>query len=254
MKENNELIKRPLPPYIPFKTLLNFIGKLKETSVPERIDRSVLREYSGSVQVALVTALKFMALISGDGMVSDELKALVEVYETPKWKEVFGQAVKDIYSPIIGSLNVSSATKAQLEEKFKNIGAEKDVLQKCVAFYVKAAHSAGIALSPHITKDNRGKRDPSKKRVPKAKKGIPDVDTTKGKEHDQPRIPGTVHFDIPLPGKPPVKITIPEKISKNEWDIVVQTLNGYISLLKGKTEENGSISSIEGKKVEEEKE
>jgi len=59
---NKNADRQPLPPYVPFKTFVTFIKKLKDTTVPERIDSSVLRSYSGGMAGQLTAALKYLKL------------------------------------------------------------------------------------------------------------------------------------------------------------------------------------------------
>jgi hypothetical protein len=225
--------KESLPPYIPFKTFLNFIAKLKETHVPPQIDRSVLRGYSGSAASGLTTALKFLNLIDDNGKTLTQMYELVEKYGTPAWKEKLEQMMNEIYSLVIGDLDIRTATRNQLEERFKNTGAEKGVLSKCLNFYISAVREAGINLSSYITKSNRGRREQPRKRVAK-------FEPKREKKSDGADIfvAGTVQFNIPvLPGKPSVKIYVPEGISKEEWDTVNNTMVSYISLIQRKKEQ-----------------
>src|SRR5437868_3491157 len=70
--------RQALPPYIPLKTFLGFIQKLKDTVIPERVDGTLLRSYSGSVGRQLVAALKFVSLIDGNNYATENLKKAVK--------------------------------------------------------------------------------------------------------------------------------------------------------------------------------
>jgi hypothetical protein len=228
---NNQENRQPTPPYIPLKTLTNFVNKLKEKTVPPRIDRTVLGRYSGSVAGALIPALKFLALIDDEGKTSDKMRALVESYGSDTWKETLKKTIDEAYSNIIGALEIGSATKGMLEDEFKKTGAEKSVVSRCMTFYVAALREAGVNVSPHITEIQRGKRDQFKKKTPKIKPEQP-ADALDG-EKGIKDIPGTVQFNIPvLPGKSPITVVIPKNISDEEWNIVDITMKGYISLLQ----------------------
>ena len=89
----------PLPPYISYKTFTNFMDKMKNTTVPPRIDSSVLTNYAGSVARQLVLALKYMGLIQQSGATNDVLKKLVRSYGTEEWKDALGEAISDASSP-----------------------------------------------------------------------------------------------------------------------------------------------------------
>src|SRR5271170_2365251 len=114
--------RQPLPPYIPFKTLQGFLQKLKDTAIPERVDSSLLRSYSGSIGRQLVAALKFLGLLDGNNYATEELKNTVKAYGTPEWADVFGQVFVGAYSELVGDLNLEVATFGQLSDRFKAWG------------------------------------------------------------------------------------------------------------------------------------
>src|SRR3712207_6513043 len=82
------------PPYAPFLTVKNFIGRLKEQGIPHRIDKSVLKHLSGAVQSHLLLALRFLGLTDGAGHPTDRLKRLVEAYNSPAWSDEVAGLVK----------------------------------------------------------------------------------------------------------------------------------------------------------------
>lgn len=226
-----------LPPYMPFKTFVSFIQKLKEYEViPQRIDPGTLKGYSGGGQKMLIVTLKSLALIDKDRMVSETLRELAKGYKTDNWKLLLKKVITDRYTTIIGSLNIADATKHQLEEKFRAVGADREVLTKCMAFYILALKETGTPVSPHITLvERRGRpREQSRKKTQK----IDPMKVPNGFGTGDVIVAGTVQFNIPiLPGKPPVKIVVPENISKEEWQTVTNTMVGYISLIEGKKEQ-----------------
>ena len=68
--------KTPPPPYVSYSSFRNFINKLGESTVPSRIDKSVMTNLSGSTQYALLPALHWLGLIESDGTPDDVLKDL----------------------------------------------------------------------------------------------------------------------------------------------------------------------------------
>lgn len=234
MKKKNDVLRQPLPPYIPFKTLSNFIGKLKDTVVPEQIDRTILHEYSGSVAGALIPALKSLRLIDDSGKTLQALHELVEAYGTTSWEIILGQQINEIYSGVIADLNIAGASKGQLEEKFKIIGAEGAVLKKCLTFYLSAAKEAKINVSPHITKSYRGRRDQYRKPARKDKeKELNNGESELGEKQKQA---GMRLFNIPVLEGKSVKIIFPQGISQAEWEAVNAAMKGHISLFQGREE------------------
>ena len=214
--------KKPTPPYLPFKTFKRLIGIFKENMVPQRIDPSVLSRFSGSDIAAIIPALKFFDLIDENQMAQPPLYDLVEAYETSEWKAKFKKIKDKAYDDIINGLDLSTATRKQLDEKFQNISAPT-LSSKCVRFYLAAAIECGTNLSKFIIA--RQKRSGIKAvRIPKAK--VNKIINKEGEENRPDDIPvnpqslGYKEFPVPIKGKQPVKIWIPEDITENEWDNV----------------------------------
>jgi hypothetical protein len=230
-KENDEA-RRPLPPYISFRTLTGLIERLKETIVPGQIDSSVLRNYAGGVARQIVAGLKFLGLIEEGGATTANLKALVEAYGTDAWKDKLTQIIFDAYEPVIGKLNLETATAAQLDAAFRNYGADGDVLRKCVAFWVAAVVSAGAQISPHILDRPRAKPDRSKRRADRSR--LNDDDPNAAGVSDETAamsLPpsGTVRFTVPIPEKSAATMLLPPDLTVDDWDMVSTMVKAYIT-------------------------
>lgn len=214
----------PLPPYISFKTFLGLMQKLKETAIPERIDHSILNTYSGSAARQIIAALKYLRLIEETGRTTDKLRQLVETYDTPQWKGNLTNAIFDAYRDLIGDLNLGVATPAQLEEKFKSRGAEGQVLQRCVAFFIAALTNAGVTFSPHISMKPRARSDRGRGRYKRLRP------ENSGEEvADEPLIQtGTVRFCFPIPDKPAATLHLPSDLTTEDWEMVESMIRAFI--------------------------
>lgn len=171
-----ESTKKAIPPYVPYKTFINFLDNLRQ-GIPQRIDRSIppFKSMSGALQGQVRLALEYLKLIADSGETTEELKRLVYAEEGIERE----QALKDILIPAYPfifeeGLDFERATQRQLEERFAQAGATGDTLRKCVAFFQYAARGAGIKLSPHFKKvrgPRSGAAKPRRKEVsvPKAK-------------------------------------------------------------------------------------
>lgn len=216
-----------LPPYLPFKTFQSFIKSLRETIVPRRIDSTLLRSYSGSVQSQLRGTLRFFGLIDEADQTTDKLRELVSVYDTPEWQATLGGAVSEAYKNLTGRIDLPSATRGEVEERFRAQSADGDVLRKCVAFYVAAATAGGISLSPHIIAERRGRpvqaRGKSKKTKEESK--VNDL----GGSEDEPQA-GRIKVNLPLPSNPSTTLTIvvSEDITVEDWAMVDTTMRTFI--------------------------
>src|SRR4030042_7125591 len=69
--------RKHLPPYVSYRTFLNFIEHLQQ-QMPSRIDRSYYGDIlSGSTGVQLMAALGFLHLIDANGKPLERLRPLV---------------------------------------------------------------------------------------------------------------------------------------------------------------------------------
>lgn len=222
--------KKPNPPYLPFKTFTRLIGVFEHV-VPQVIDSSVLGKFSGSDRAALIPALKFLGLLDADQRVKPELDALIKAYGKPEWKSKLRERITASYADIINGLDVSTATRRQLEERFKDIPST--VLQKTIRFYISAAQEAGIPLSKFITE--RQKRARGERKPPNKGKGSSSITKTgQGSSGDSPpdMLKGYKEWTSPIKDKQPVKIYVPENITKNEWENVRKMLSLTIEMIE----------------------
>jgi hypothetical protein len=152
-------------PYLPYTTFKNVIGNLNKNGIiPARIDKTVLAGQSGGMQSYIWSALRFFDLIDENKAPTDDLKKLapVEGDERKKiWRPIFERA----YGPIIGDLDLPTATLGMLQDKFAEQGLAGETVRKCHSFYSAAADDAGIQLPPQLKANTRqsGQRKARKK-------------------------------------------------------------------------------------------
>ena len=229
-----ETDKKPLPPYIPYRTFKGLLIKLRDTTVPNQIDLSVLRSYSNSMARMIIASLKYMKLIDATGATSDRLRELVNSVSEPKvWEEVFLKFFFDVYDPILGQLDVSNATPRQLEERFRDAGADGQMLQKCLAFFTAAAEDAKIELSPHITNRPRKARGTAKAK-PRTRK-TQDEDDSQGMSAESAHtfaVKNVARFQFPIPDKGAATILIPANTSADDWEMINTMMSAYVSRLE----------------------
>jgi len=229
---NNQKEERlPLPAYISYNTLKGFIKRLKETAVPERVDRSVLRNYSNSVGSQLTSALRYLGLVNDMGITTPQLKALVDAYDTGDYQGALGRCLTESYREVIGDLNLEAATPAQLEERFKVRGPSGDVLRKCVTFFVAAATDAGMSISPHITQRQRAKSTTARggKRRSSGR-----MNTESQPQFGAPRGTGiptdssTLVFNFPIPGKGAAFLQLPAELDRADWEMISAMVTAFV--------------------------
>ncbi len=159
-----------LPPYVSYRTFRNFIDGL-QLGIPARIDRSYWGErYSGSSGTQLMTALRFLGLVDGNGTPATRLRQLVSAKGAQRY-EILKQISHTAFDFLSErSLDPQVATYAQLEEAFYDTyQITADVARKCIKFFISLQSDAGVPLSPFIMKKsktlsaNSGKKKAAKK-------------------------------------------------------------------------------------------
>jgi hypothetical protein len=217
--------ERALPPYIPFKTVTNFLQKLKDTVIPPRIDSSLLRSYPGSVARQLKASLKYMGLIDDAGNTTEGLTNLVQAYGTPQWKDELRDFIPIVYLPVIGDLDTDKATLGQLHQKFRDQGvADGQMLQKCVTFYLSALREAGLTVSPHFTERAPRRAD----RKPRSKKPESNPNGGDEEEVETPPQSNTIKFSFPVPDKPSATIILPADLATDDWAMIDSMIRAYV--------------------------
>ena len=148
--------RKHLPPYVSYRTFHNFIDGLQQR-MPSRIDRSYWGDMlSGSTGTQLMAAIRFLGLIDGNGKPMDLLKLLVSAKGEQRTQLLQEIAYEAFNFVLRSSLDLQSATYAQLEEVFHNtFQLTDDVSRKCVKFFIAMVSDAGMTLSPFITKRTR---------------------------------------------------------------------------------------------------
>jgi hypothetical protein len=137
-----------IPPYLSFKTFQSFIESLR-VAIPSRIDRSVMSSMSGAVQAQLMSALRYLGLVSHNGITTDKLGRLVNS-DGAERKKMMHELLMQAYPFLFHDFDLQKATTRQIEEKFMDVGASGETVRKCFAFFVAAAKEAELPLSPHI--------------------------------------------------------------------------------------------------------
>ena len=140
------------PPYVGYATFVNFLNGLRDTSIPKRIDSSIIRNLSGSAQSSLLSALRYFNLIDENGVPTPAFEPLVMASENDRVAHL-RKCLQESYPFLAdGSLDLASATPQMLADALRLQGASGGTLDKSVAFFLTAAGAAQLGLSQHITK------------------------------------------------------------------------------------------------------
>lgn len=141
-------------PYMSYGVFTKSIETFTNTTVPTgAIDRRVLHEFSGADYGALISGLRFLGLIDDERKATQSYRTLVNNWkDQPKFKANLCELLGERYKPIVGNLNLTHGTSAELEKAFKDYGVSAgQMLTKTIRFFLKAAAEAGYTLSPFLT-------------------------------------------------------------------------------------------------------
>jgi hypothetical protein len=153
MNNGNGVTERNIPPYVPYKTLRNFIDGMGQV-VPGRIDRSLMGTLSGATQGQLVAALRYLDLIDDAGKPQDSLTQLVTASGTSR-QPILRAVLEKAYPYLLkhdNGFDLITATPRQLSDCFAGTGATGATVRRCELFFLSAAEDAGIEMSSYISK------------------------------------------------------------------------------------------------------
>ncbi len=154
------------PPYTSYRTFRTFIQDLHELGVPSRIDRSVLTRFSGVVGMQLTHALRFLGLIEDEGRPTQRLRELVNAEDEGRWRESLLELLRREYAPLF-TIDLESATPSHFNDTFRRAFPAADaVVQKCVTFFLYAAHDAGLRISGRVLKGRKPRSSTPRRKHP----------------------------------------------------------------------------------------
>lgn len=208
--------QKRLPPYVSYRTFLNFIGRL-ERGIPARIDRSYWGDkWSGSTGTQLMTAVRFLGLVDTEGVPTNRLRQLVSAKGADR-AEILRQINSEAFDLPFQGLDPKTATYAQLEEFLRGkYGLNSGIARKCIRFLTALANDAGIPLSPFVTKNSKkthasaGTKKTVKERTTGTNKALPISQTIE-------KVPDNIFWDKIIMRKfPPFDPNWPDEV-KVKW-------------------------------------
>jgi hypothetical protein len=184
---------------------------------------------SGGMASALVSALRFLGLVGQAGTPQDSLRKLVAAYDTDRWKDLFGDLVDRAYADIIGDLDLSTATRSLLDDRFRtNSKVAGQVLDKAARFYLGALEKMQRPISPHFkVRKARAAASGKPARTAGSKPGHLQDDQTNSLD------PNMQHIRLQLLDKPDVTISLPIDFDAADWTFLKPILEAYIARLTG---------------------
>jgi hypothetical protein len=138
------------PPYIPYRTLISSIERMKEIGVPPRIDTSVFRGQANSTIAALVASFRFLGLSDADNKTTPLLRKLVDA-EGEARSAVLKEMLLSSYTFLaLPEVDLANATNQQVESAFRAQGIEGSTIYRAMSFFIAAAADAKLTHSKYI--------------------------------------------------------------------------------------------------------
>jgi hypothetical protein len=142
--------KKPVPPYVAYKTLNNFLERFKQ-GLPGRIDRGLMGSMSGAAQSQVTTALRYLGMITEANHPTPIMKRYVTGQDEERQTALLEMLMKAYPFIFEGGFDLKTATASMLREAFAaNTTATGETLGRCIAFLKDAALDAGVIVSPFI--------------------------------------------------------------------------------------------------------
>jgi hypothetical protein len=183
-------------PYVSYPTLKAFIEHLHDTVVTEQIDNSMMpQSMSGSARASVTSTLKSLGLIDAQNNTTQKLKDLAKAYDTKEWPDAVKKNILSAYSGIIGSVDLKSVTRKQIDDLFADITPL--VKDKCIRFFLSANKEAGVDYSPHL-KIRRRLATKHIGKIPKSEAVLHNKDNPPDKINTEEKTPSGM-FDQPIP-------------------------------------------------------
>ena len=141
--------KTTSPPYATFSALISFINKLRDATIPSRIDPSVFGNASGSLSYSIIASLKYLKLINDAGAPTQEFIALVKASDDDRashWKKIMERGYPSLFST---NVDLTTMTAGQFDEHLREeFGVSGSTVDKVALFFIAGAKVAGVPLSP----------------------------------------------------------------------------------------------------------
>jgi hypothetical protein len=227
------------PAYGSFRTLITFLNDIREGGgVPQHIDRNMMAKFSGSAKAELMSGLRFLGLIDGDGRPSNGFERLTMASDEDR-KQVLDEILRTPYAFVFEAPNVdlARASSQQVADLFRAQSISGSTLARAMTFFLAASKEAGIKVSHHVKPPQTAKTGAG--RVRKEKLVDPPTSPTpptppsgrtfREKDDEDP----DVHrFQLPIPGKPSVEVLIPKSLDSDDWDMFKTMFNIYVERWK----------------------
>ncbi|MBV9280327.1 MAG: DUF5343 domain-containing protein [Chloroflexi bacterium] len=140
MIELEEFVRRKAP-YAPISALREFFERIRDVSVPTRVDRRFLQRLNiaSNNEWALLSSLKFLGVIDDEGVPSPDYRSL---QATDRFEETLGGLVLSAYRPLLESGGLSMSTE-DLQNYFR-VTSSPSQAKNAARFFREVCRLAGV--------------------------------------------------------------------------------------------------------------
>jgi hypothetical protein len=141
------------PAYASYESFNTLLDRMREAlPLPRPVDSTtwLKMKFSGSTTSALKSTLIFLGLLTEENMPTEELEELAKTDKENRGT-IYGHILDRAYAKIFTKLDLERATTGQLKTEFKNLGADGQVGQKAMSFFLAMAKDAGKKMHSHLT-------------------------------------------------------------------------------------------------------
>ncbi len=217
----NDKAKATTPPYATFSAFISFINKLRETTIPSRIDPSVFGNASGSLSYSIIASLKYLKLINDAGTPTQEFIALVKATDEERpaiWQKIMERSYASLFAP---EIDLTAITAGQFDEHLrKEFNVSGSTVDKVALFFIAGAKLAGVSLSPLLlARKPVATSTTAKKSVKQRKRDVADDDGDNDDADHLPPVQTAKALEyqlIDLMSEP----DIDEEVKKSIWSLV----------------------------------
>lgn len=224
------------PAYCSFKSFNSFFDARREDGhVTDVVDRSLMTNFAGSTAGELLSALKYLGMISDKGAPSERYRGYV-LADNEARVPMLAAAMRESYDFLFNApnFNIERATSQQVAELFRGQGINGSTLSRAIIFFLAAVKQANIKVSPNI-------RAPGLSAVVRRARKEPTPLTPSTMPLPSPppvKSASDVHvFEIPIPIDRKVSISIPKDFVDADWELFQTMLGAYIGHWKKRTAE-----------------
>lgn len=177
--------KSPKPPYVSYKSFLNFFDKLSEIGVPAQVDNSIFGNSSGSHIYGMLNAFRFLGLVAEDDAPSQRFIDLVNA-DDAKRQVVLKSILKSSYPTLFSEIDLANASQNQFDDKLRDMGDIKgSTIDKAATFFLAAAKDTGINVSSFLQKRKNLSNSSASRKSAKQRKETPAPVTDKSPKQQE---------------------------------------------------------------------